>query len=146
MPPLNNPRWERFAQDIALGTPASKAYVGAGYKDSDASACKLQRKLRPRIEELQRPVAAKMQVTLESLTEKYFRAHDAAYELGQPGVAVRALDSLGKLYGLFIERHEHGGVGDFERMSDDALRNLARKALIIEGKVNKPEPGNNDGS
>jgi hypothetical protein len=40
-----------------------------------------------------------------------------------------ALVSIGKELGMFIERHEHGGPGDFERMSDDDLRQLAMRAL-----------------
>ena len=32
MPILSNPRWERFAQELANGVPAPKAYVTAGYK------------------------------------------------------------------------------------------------------------------
>lgn len=40
-----------------------------------------------------------------------------------------ALVSLGKHLGLFIERHEHGGVGAFSQMSDEELdAALAQKA------------------
>jgi len=32
MPPLDNRRWERFAQELAKGKTACEAYVLAGYK------------------------------------------------------------------------------------------------------------------
>src|SRR6201986_1941886 len=37
-----------------------------------------------------------------------------------------ALISLGKHMGLFIERHEHGGVGDFARMTEQELDQTLR--------------------
>ena len=149
MPVLQNQKQERFALEFAKGQSAQRAYKLAGYKavNGVASAAITQLlnniNVKNRITELRQPVIARTQITLESLTEMYLEDRRDAKAAGQTGVARLCADSLGKLYGLFIERHEHGGVGDFERMSDDALRNLARKALIIEGKVNKPEPENN---
>jgi phage terminase small subunit len=32
MPPLDNPRWERFAQELAKGQSQTGAYLAAGYK------------------------------------------------------------------------------------------------------------------
>lgn len=59
-------------------------------------------------------------------------------------VANKSLELLGREIGMFIERHEVGAVGDFDRMSDDELRALA--GLVIEhcppGKpVNDPSLG-----
>ena len=67
-------------------------------------------------------MAAKTQITLESLTEMYLADRVAAYKSGQLAVAKSAANSLAKMYGYFIERHEHGAAGDFEWMSDDAHR------------------------
>ena len=55
MPTLLNPRWERFAQELANGVPAPKAYVTAGYKGADpGNASHLQAKpqISQRIAEL----------------------------------------------------------------------------------------------
>jgi len=38
VPPLDNPRWERFAQELAKGKTACEAYVLAGYKANDGNA------------------------------------------------------------------------------------------------------------
>jgi len=42
MPPLDNPRWEHFAQEIAKGKTAREAYVLAGYKKNDGNASRLK--------------------------------------------------------------------------------------------------------
>lgn len=48
-----------------------------------------------------------------------------------------ALVDLGKHLGLFIERHEHGSPGDFERLSDDELM----KVLVLEAQeIGVPMP------
>ena len=55
MPTLSNPRWERFALELANGVPAPKAYVTAGYKGADpGNASHLQAKpqISQRIAEL----------------------------------------------------------------------------------------------
>ena len=43
MPVLKNARHERFAQNIAKGMNAAKAYEKAGYKRNDGSAGRLHR-------------------------------------------------------------------------------------------------------
>jgi hypothetical protein len=55
MPVLPNARHERFAQELAKGTSQSKAYELAGFKPSDAHACRLagNGKVRGRVAELQ---------------------------------------------------------------------------------------------
>lgn len=44
-----------------------------------------------------------------------------------------ALVDIGKHLGMFVERHEHGGVGDFSRMSDDDLVKEIREATAEIG-------------
>jgi hypothetical protein len=135
MPILKNSRHERFCQELAKGKPASEAYVLAGFKPDRGAASRLSSKvsIRARVVELQAPVAEKTQITLERLTEMYLADREAAYKSGQLAVAKSAADSLAKMYGYFIERHEHGGPGDFERMSDDELRQLACRAIGAPG-------------
>jgi hypothetical protein len=141
MATLKNPRHEKFTQELAQGKPASEAYVLAGYKADRGAASRLSSKvsIKARVIELQAPVAAKAQITLESLTEMYLKDRDDAKKAGQHGVAVRAADSLAKMYGHFIERHEHGAAGDFERMTDEELRAIVRRAAeaggLIEAKI-----------
>jgi len=64
------------------------------------------------------------------------------------GAANRALELLGKEMGMFIDRHEIGGPGDFDHMSDEELNQLIVDGLkenpdlmkrIREGGVSKPD-------
>lgn len=52
MPILRNPRHERFAQELAAGCGITEAYVRAGYDDSPASATRLSKKVKLRVDEL----------------------------------------------------------------------------------------------
>jgi len=64
------------------------------------------------------------------------------------GAANRALELLGKEMGMFIDRHEIGGPGDFDHMSDEELSQLISDGVrqnpdlvrrINEGGVSKPD-------
>jgi hypothetical protein len=37
VPELSNPKWERFAQEIAAGSPNGPAYVIAGFEDTPSA-------------------------------------------------------------------------------------------------------------
>jgi phage terminase small subunit len=61
MPPLKNPRHERFAQELAKGATQDDAYVAAGFKPSRHHASRLATNgnIRTRVSELQSKVAEK---------------------------------------------------------------------------------------
>lgn len=77
MPVLANARHERFAQGVANGQPASKAYEAAGYKARGTSAATNASQLlrespavRARIEELKQRGAERAEISIERwLTE-----------------------------------------------------------------------------
>jgi hypothetical protein len=54
MPILRNPRYERFAQQLADGSTATEAYRLAGYEPDRGNATRLQRKdsIRQRVDEI----------------------------------------------------------------------------------------------
>lgn len=54
-----------------------------------------------------------------------------------------ALISIGKELGMFVDRKEIGGPGDFERMSDDELRELIATRIAGDGPspVDAPDEG-----
>ena len=69
MPALNNPRHEAFAQALAQGVPAAKAYVDAGYKPNRGNACALKQaqNVSKRINEIQEgQLAIHQQATAEA--------------------------------------------------------------------------------
>ena len=133
MGPLRNARYEHFAQLLAGGASASKAYVSAGYSERGAaqSAARLLRsaKVRSRVEELKQAVteravekaAVDRAWVLEHLRQNVDRSMQAVpvtdregNETGeytyQGSVANRALELVGKELGMFHERVEHSGA------------------------------------
>ena len=150
MPTLSNPRWERFAQELANGVPAPKAYATAGYKGADpGNASHLQAKpqISQRIAELLKErehihaegtakAIEKMALTQEwvltRLMENAERAlqHVAVLDKERKptgeyrydgNVANRALELLGKQQGMFIDRHEVGQPNEFANWTDEEL-------------------------
>ena len=70
MPVLSNPKYEIFAQELAKGTPASQAYVIAGYSKNDGNASRLNgnEKVRARVAELLAASAERAGVTIDRIT------------------------------------------------------------------------------
>lgn len=157
MPILKNPRYERFSQELAKGIPAEHAYVTAGFRPSRQGASTLRNKIdiSERVTELL-ALREKMHgqstakaIEKAALTKEWVISNlmeNAMMCMGKkptyidpetkaetfdlnPQGANKALELLGKEIGMFIERHEHGGVGAFSQMSDEELdAALAQKA------------------
>ena len=123
MPTLSNPKWERFAQELAKGKTGDEAYVLAGYKENrhNASRLKTTETILARVSELLTPSAKRAEITVERLTEMYLEDRGLAQAAGQLAVSKGAADSLAKLYGLLIDRAETGKPGDFSRLTEDEL-------------------------
>jgi hypothetical protein len=141
MSALSNHRRELFAQLLVQGFTAVDAHEKAGFKRNDGNASALAR--HPEIEarilaikgELMVPkgdhshsmplgisvIAAKANVTPESLMEQAQAILEQAMKSGQLSAAVSALKEKGILSGKRIERSEVGGPGEFEQMSDEEL-------------------------
>lgn len=113
MSALNNQRHERFAQELAKGSPASSAYKEAGYKTSgnsaEAAASRLLRdvKVQARVAELKERGAIKTEITLEGLIQEAAEIQASALKDGQHSAAVAALTAKAKLAGLWVERSEN---------------------------------------
>ena len=160
MPVLDNPRHERFAQELADGKSQTDAYVAAGYKESRSSASALATNpnISARVSELlslraqstaKATERAVQKLTLDKewvltrLMENAERALQRQPVLGDDGepigeykyegnVANRALELLGKQLGLFIDRHEHGKPGEFEQLGDEELmQEIAKEAAEL---------------
>lgn len=65
VPVLENPKHERFAQELAKGKTATEAYVLVGYKDNDGNASKMAAKVQDRVKEITGKAADKAGVTIE---------------------------------------------------------------------------------
>ena len=108
MPPLANPRHELFAQSLAKGENASKAYVSAGFKGSRANACRLKANsnVSARVLEIQTASAASCEVSVASLLAELEDARAKATTLGQLSAAVRATAEKAKISGLMTQKIE----------------------------------------
>jgi hypothetical protein len=127
--PLKNARHERFAQELAKGLPASKAYVAAGYRPSEPNSSRLTRneQVSARVAELKGMAADKVVVTVAGLTERLLKiaaAGDGKTEAPLLSVSRAALMDVAKLNGLIVDRSRIGF--DFSNCTDDELETLER--------------------
>jgi phage terminase small subunit len=141
MPILQNPRHELFAQALAAGQNASQAYEHAGYKPNrgNATALKQNECISMRVSELldeqQRVI---MQSTAKAIEQAAITKTDVirmllddrelARKANQASAAIRADELLGKQMGMFIDRRETGGPGEFDGWSEEELRAYIRSA------------------
>lgn len=153
MPPLDNQRHERFAQDLAKGLPADKAYEAAGFKANrgNASTLKQNQNILNRVSELLteretihaqatadaiKSTALTKQWVIETLMENVARAMQATpvktddegkatgeYQY-QGSIANRALELLGKELGMFVERTQNENVNTNYVVSGDPVDNV----------------------
>ena len=133
MPALQNPKHERFVQELAKGVSADKAYEAAGFKPNRGNAVTLKQKqsISNRVSEILgeresihaqataqaiASTALTKQWVIETLMENVARAMQAKpvrtddegeatgeYQY-QGSVANRALELLGKELGMFVDR------------------------------------------
>jgi len=136
MPVLSNHKWEIFAQELAKGKTGDEAYRLAGYKPSraNASTLKTNQSILNRIKEIQARGALRAEVTVASVLNELEEARQLAMSISQPAAATAAAMGKAKVKGLIVERKEVGAPGDFDRMSDDELRNwIARETSALGG-------------
>lgn len=106
---LSNARWEAFAQGLSKGETADEAYRNAGYKPNrhNASRLKTNETIQARLAELQERGQRMTDMTKERLTEMLLQDRDDARANGQYSAAVSAVEKVGKLHGLFVDRSEN---------------------------------------
>lgn len=127
MPALENPKHERFAQELAKGNTATEAYVLAGYAANDGNAIRLKGndRVAARVAEIQERAATRAEVTVASITERLLNLAAVAEQTGiskdkQTGevivsspqhltVARAALMDAAKLNGLVVDKTKVDG-------------------------------------
>ena len=103
------------------------AALAAGYPDSNCAPRNARRRaaradVKAMVAELKAPVADKLEITLSLLIERADQIFKRAMAAGQFNAAIGALKELGILSGKRVERSERGEPGEFDRMSDEELR------------------------
>jgi phage terminase small subunit len=127
----------KFARELAAGSKPREAAIAAGYPPGscfDGNARKRSRRadVQRMVAEFRAPVAEEMQVTLKWALQEHLDLYRSAKAAGQIRDAREGLKELTILAGIRIERSEHGEPGEFERMSDEELReDLTRRARAL---------------
>lgn len=126
MPVLKNPKHERFAQLLAEGKPAARAYEEAGFNYNRGNAVRLssQESIRKRVEELTEPVREQSQITREWLIKQQSEILDQARGINQLGPANVAVKQLGILTGQWEERsrQEQSGTLTVRWLTEDETK------------------------
>ncbi len=125
MPVLKNTRHERFAQNLAKGMSAAKAYEKAGYKRTDGSAGRLHRnaQVKRRVAELQNRAAEKTGYTIVKATAELEEARQLATTEKNPAAMVSASMGKAKVNGLLVDKHLVG-MKSIKDMNENELRTL----------------------
>tara|TARA_R110002167_G_scaffold42512_11_gene129150 strand:+ start:24 stop:503 length:480 start_codon:yes stop_codon:yes gene_type:complete len=128
---LANHRHERFAQNLAKGQSASKAYVNAGYKGDRTAASRLSTKdnICHRVEEIQSRVADKAEWSaaerLLALKQIYDRDSGKDSRVG-----ISAIAEANKMQGSYApSKHEHKGKFTLVTITPDHLNRLSSDEL-----------------
>ena len=126
MPALQNPKHERFAQELAKGKTASEAYVLAGYKANDGNAATLKgnQRVLDRMSEIQERSVIRTEITIASLMQEAGEIQAAAIAANQHSAAVAALTAKAKLAGLWVDRAETENMNTNYVVSADPVGNV----------------------
>jgi len=132
MPTLSNPRHELFAQNIVKGMNRTKAYQMAGYVKDDGNATRLMTvndSIQNRIAELFDATIPEVKWDRETAIRQYTELLMQAKSAKNIGLAIKAMDSISRVNGLIITRHESGKAGDFDNLTDYELLELIAEPL-----------------
>lgn len=131
MPPLPNPRHEKFAKAIAKGKPKVRAYEESGYSPDRGNAVRLTTKdsVAARIIELQSMDVRGLKVDREFSRNMFLNNYNLAIKSGNLSAANVAAEKLAKLFGLMVERREVGAAGEFSQLSDAQLIEILAEPL-----------------
>ncbi|NIJ89437.1 hypothetical protein FHR49_002238 [Xanthomonas campestris] len=125
------PKQQRFVAEYLKDQNAAQAAVRTGYSEKTAKQAGSRLLNIPAIAAAvragQKRVAAKAEITVESLMAELEQARRMALKEKQPSAAVTATMGKGKLAGLLVEkRHHTGAIGtyDLSKITDDELDRL----------------------
>lgn len=139
MPSLENPKHERFAQELAKGKTQNEAYAEAGYKPDDGNATRLTGNDRvvARVAEIQERAAIRSEITVADITARLLAIAvkgETSEDAPLLSVARASLMDAAKLNGLVIDKSEI-------KATISQLTPAARKARIAELEAKRDRSG-----
>jgi hypothetical protein len=145
LPTLDDPRQEKYAQLVAAGESQSKAYVAAGYKDSNSAAvCASKLAHRPHVEarvkeitdNAARVAGRKLGIKKADVIQMLLDDREAARTRNQYGPAVRATELIGKELGMFVDRQrietgplDEAEIEELDAIAEQVIAEAARRAV-----------------
>jgi phage terminase small subunit len=132
MPTLSNPKHEKFAKNRALGMSITESYSNAGYEPHRQNASRLMMTnddIKNRIRELLGNIDEEFKVTRDNLNKVYLKQLVKADDANNYRAAKDIADSLARMNGLIVTRHESGKAGDFDNLTDYELLELIAEPL-----------------
>ena len=163
MPPLDNPRHENFAGNLASGILREEAYEKVGYKKSRSAPSRLLANVsvKERVKEIQTEQYQELKLEREHLVRLGLRNAEVAAGLrptriGREGVEVyvyrgdvvnNALKLLGSELGMFTEKKEVLHRARYEEMTHQELLKAIRdeaQLLLEHDAVDKSNTSNGD--
>lgn len=138
MPALKNPKHEAFAQAVALGMPASQAYVEfvsggkCSYETGKTEGKALAKHAAERTTELKAKVSdsaeKKFNLTKEKWLDRLVGIADKAEECEDFSAATGALDKVGKASAWYApEEVKHSGSVEIPGLSEAIAATFGRK-------------------
>ncbi len=129
MPALDNPKHEKFAQELSKGKTQIEAYTAAGYKADSGAANRLSGNVsvQTRVAELLNAGSLRVEVTIASLIQEAADIQTAAKEDKQYSAATAALTAKAKLAGLWVDKNENTN-----RNVDPATVTDAELAAVVQ--------------
>lgn len=138
MPVLPNPRHERFCEELAKGKSASEAYETAGFKPNRHNGATLARQkhiltrvaeLLAQRSEMEREATQKATEAL-AIDKQWVMARlvenaQEARALENFNASTRALELIGKEFGMFIDRKHIDVKNDTRVLTDEELLAIA---------------------
>jgi hypothetical protein len=104
----SNGKLEVFAQELAKGKSAPEAARAAGYEGTSLVSNATKRAANPRVRErvaaIQAKLAEQCAMTSSILIDRAEQARQMAMRLEKPGEAIRAIETIAKLCGLWKEK------------------------------------------
>jgi phage terminase small subunit len=109
------PKQQAFCREYLVDKCGSKAAVRAGYapKQAKKTACDLLKRpeIRKAVNSGLKEQAERTLMTADAVLLRLQTLSEKAEHAGEFSAAIRAVESIGKHYKLFTDRHEHGGIG-----------------------------------
>ena len=139
MPPLDNPKRDRFCREYVIDTNGAQAAIRAGYSAGSAkvTASRLltDDNVQRRIAELQGAVASRLEITHDSVLREIEETRLRAVAAEQHSTALKASELKGKHIGMWPQKSEVN-LNFFDRLNpneQDILERALAESLADTG-------------